>query len=94
MGSHEHARARAWGHAHEHAKLKRIEANEDVNILRAQRRSPPPSLEDIERQCGERNVAMVAAHATGGYSYQRIGAHFGVHFTTVAKVVRRAKTGR
>jgi putative transposase len=74
--------------------LKRIEANEDINIPRAQRRPPPPSLEDIKRQCGERNVAMVAAHATGGYSYQRIGAHFGVHFTTVAKVVRRAKTGR
>jgi transposase len=34
---------------------------------------------------------LVAAHASGGYSYQQIGAHFDVHFTTVAKVVRRAK---
>lgn len=71
--------------------LKRIGAQEDVNIPRAQRRPPPPSLEEIERKHGQRNAAMVAAYATGGYSYQQIGAHFGVHFTTVAKVVRQAK---
>lgn len=71
--------------------LKRIGAQEDVNIPRAQRRPPPPSLEEIERKHGQRNAAMVAAYATGGYSYQQIGAHFGVHFTTVAKVVRQAR---
>lgn len=71
--------------------LKRIGAQEDVNIPRAQRRPPPPSLEEIERKHGQRNAAMVAAYATGGYSYQQIGAYFGVHFTTVAKVVRQAK---
>jgi REP element-mobilizing transposase RayT len=70
--------------------LKQIKAGKAVNVPRAQRRPPPP-LQDIERQYGERDAAMVAAHATGGYSYQQIGAHFGVHFTTVAKVVRRAK---
>jgi putative transposase len=73
--------------------LKRIGAQEDVNIPRAQRRPPPPSLEEIERKHGQRNAAMVAAYATGGYSYQQIGAYFGVHFTTVAKVVRQAKQG-
>jgi putative transposase len=73
--------------------LKRIGAQEDVNIPRAQRRPPPPFLEEIERKHGQRNAAMVAAYATGGYSYQQIGAHFGVHFTTVAKVVRQAKQG-
>lgn len=71
--------------------LKQIKAGEDVNIPRVWRRPPPPSLKGIERQYGERDAAMVAAHASGAYSYQQIGAHFGVHFTTVAKVVRRAK---
>ncbi len=37
-------------------------------------------------------VPVAAAHATGGYSYQQIRAYFGVHFTTVAKVERRAKS--
>lgn len=71
--------------------LKQIKAAEDVSIPRAQHRPPPSSLKDIERQYAESDAAMVAAHASGGYSYQQIGAHFGVHFTTVAKVVRRAK---
>ena len=38
---------------------------------------------------------MVAAYETGEYSYQQIGNHFGVHFTTVGRIVReRAKTGK
>ncbi|MFP5414563.1 MAG: hypothetical protein ACLGG1_06070 [Gammaproteobacteria bacterium] len=69
--------------------LKQIKAGEDMNIPRAQRRPPP--LKDVERQYGERDAVMVAAHASGDYSYQQIDAHFGVHFTTVAKEVRRAK---
>lgn len=36
---------------------------------------------------GERDAAMVAAHASGGYSCQKIDARF----TMAAKVVRRAK---
>ncbi len=36
---------------------------------------------------------MAAAHATGEYSYQQIAAHFGVHFTTVGRIVRAAKQG-
>lgn len=30
-------------------------------------------------------LAMVAAHASEGCSYQQINAHFGVHFTTLRK---------
>jgi len=36
---------------------------------------------------------MVAAYATGDYSYQQIAAYFDVHFTTVGRVVRSAKAG-
>ncbi|MBY0578538.1 MAG: helix-turn-helix domain-containing protein [Burkholderiales bacterium] len=39
----------------------------------------------------DRNAAIVAAHATGGYSYQGIADHFGIHFTTVGRIVRKAK---
>lgn len=34
-----------------------------------------------------RNAAIVAAHATGGYSYQQIADYFGMHFTTVGRIV-------
>ena len=36
----------------------------------------------------DRNAAIVKAHATGRYSYQEIADHFGIHFTTVGRVVR------
>ncbi len=74
--------------------LAQANASDDVNVPRAQRRPPPPSLDEIARPCTERNTAMVLAHASGGYSYQQIGEYFGVHFTTVAKVVQRAKRDR
>ena len=48
----------------------------------------PPCLEVIERQATDRNAAMIAAHATGGYSYQQIADYFGVYFTAVGKIVR------
>jgi len=38
--------------------------------LAQQRRRLPPSLAEIERQTPDRNAAIIAAYATGGYSYQ------------------------
>ena len=34
------------------------------------------------------NAVIVRAHATGAYSNQQIGEHFGIHFTAVGKMVR------
>jgi hypothetical protein len=38
-----------------------------------------------------RNSAITTAYATGGYSYQQIAKHFGIHFTTVGTIVRGNK---
>jgi hypothetical protein len=70
--------------------LKRVSnVSEDINIPRAQRRPPAPPLEAIARKRRDRDSAMRAAWATGEYSHTQIGAHFGVHFTTVGRVIRR-----
>jgi DNA-directed RNA polymerase specialized sigma24 family protein len=61
----------------------------DVQIPISHRRAPAPSLAQIEQRSPDRNTAIVKAHATGAYSYQQIAEHFGLHFTTVGKVVRR-----
>ena len=61
----------------------------DVQIPIVHRRPPAPTLAQIEQRSPDRNTAIVKAHATGAYSYQQIGEHFGLHFTTVGKVVRR-----
>jgi putative transposase len=59
-----------------------------IDVPRAQRRPPPPSLEVIAAAHSDRNAAMLAAHRTGEYSYAEIARHFGVHFTTVGRLVR------
>ena len=60
----------------------------DVQIPVAHRRPPPPTLTQIEKAAPDRNTGIVRAHATGAYSYQQIADHFGIHFTTVGRVVR------
>ena len=60
-----------------------------IQIPLAQRRRLPPSLAEIERQTPERNAAIIAAYATGGYSYQQLADYFGIYFTTVGRIVRK-----
>ena len=62
---------------------------DDVQIPLAQRRPKPPPLAEIAERAPDRNAAIVAAHATGGYSYRQIADYFGVHFTTAGRIVRR-----
>jgi REP element-mobilizing transposase RayT len=72
--------------------LKRaVRWSDDINIPRAQRRPPAPSLASIAKAHGDRDAAMRAAWNTGQYSYTQIAAHFGVHFTTVGRCVRRSE---
>jgi REP element-mobilizing transposase RayT len=64
---------------------------DEINVPRTHRRPPPPSLEEITAAHPDRDAAMVVAHRTGEYSYAEIARHFGVHFTTVGRVVRAAR---
>ncbi len=73
--------------------VKRMQAHlelngDDVQIPLAQRRPLAPTLAEIEQGEADRNAAIRTAHATGAYSYQQIAEYFGVHFTTVGRVVR------
>ncbi len=63
--------------------------DEDVNIPRVQQRGAMPKLSAIRRQYKKRDEAIGAAYETGAYSYQQIAKEFGVHFTTVGRVVRQ-----
>ncbi len=65
---------------------------DDVQIPFIQRRPPPPSLVQIENCEPERNAAIRAAYATGAYSYQQISEYFGLHFTTVGRLIRAEKS--
>ena len=60
----------------------------DIQIPMAHRRAPAASLPQIEKESPDRNAAIVRAHASGAYSYQQIAEHFGIHFTSVGRIVR------
>ena len=60
-----------------------------LTIPRVQRRAPPPALASFATQSQGRDEEIVAAYATGVYSYREIAQHFGVHPATVGRVVRR-----
>lgn len=68
---------------------KRAKIQGDVSsIPRAQRRKPAPSLAAIAARHRQRDDAFVAAYGTGTYSYREIAGHFGVHLSTVGRVIR------
>lgn len=67
---------------------------DDPNVPRIQRRPPVPSLDDIAEKALTRNQAMEHAYRTGGYSYSEIARFFGVHPSTVSRVVRERSSGK
>ncbi|CCE25456.1 REP-associated tyrosine transposase [Methylotuvimicrobium alcaliphilum] len=68
--------------------------NNDVNFPKAQRRAPALPLAEYQKLSASRNEAIVSAYATGEYSYQAIADYFELHFTTVGKIIRAAKSKR
>lgn len=76
--------------------VERMQAKQEglpdvVGVPKAQKRPPAPSLDQLSSQYSSRNEGIIAAHATGEYSYQQIADHYGLHFTTVGKIVRKAR---
>ena len=63
---------------------------DELTVPQAQRRPPAPSLADIAARHRGRNAAIVAAYATGAYSYREIAEHFSIHLATVGRIVRTA----
>ena len=59
-----------------------------LSIPRAQRRAPAPSLAALEVKYRDRDKAIIAAYATGAYSYRQIAEHFGLHLATIGRIVR------
>ncbi len=81
----------------DHQFVSRMQAKLDneplnVNIPKAQRRSPAKPLEEIAADCQDRNKAIAAAYATGEFSYQQLADYFEVHFTTVGRIVRSSRS--
>ena len=68
--------------------------SETVGVPKAQKRPPAPPLEEFASSYEDRNQGIVAAYATGEYSYQQIGDFYGLHFTTVGKILRKSRASQ
>lgn len=65
--------------------------HDDIQIPQILKRPPAEPLNYYENRANDRDSAILAAYASGGYSYQQIGEHFGMHFTTVDRIVREKR---
>ena len=55
---------------------------------KVQRRALSRPLDEYARLHRERNDAIAAAYRSGNYTLQQIGAHFGVHYSRVSRIIR------
>ena len=62
-----------------------------AEVPRVQRAGRARPLAEYAAQSNTRDEAIAAAYASGGYSMAEIGAHFGVHYSTVSRIVRAAE---
>ncbi len=69
-------------------------AGDALSIPKTQRRGPALSLDSIAAKYRERNSAIIAAYATGCYSYREIAGYFGIHLATVGRIIRQAMQQR
>jgi hypothetical protein len=57
-------------------------------IPSTQRRAFPKPLGHYSRKYQERNKGIIAAYRSGGYSMKEIGDHFGIHYSSVSKIIK------
>ena len=65
-----------------------------VGVPKAQKRPPAQPLVHLAARHEDRNQAIVAAYATGEYSDQQIAHFFGLHFSTIRKVLRKTRASQ
>jgi len=63
-------------------------------VPRAQRRSPARPLGEYAKRYPDRNEAITAAYASGGYTLKEIGQYFGLHYAHVSRVISRARKAK
>jgi putative transposase len=68
-----------------------LAASDALDIPLAQRRRPRKPLAWFEAQHSDRNAAMVAAYASGAYKQVELARHFGLHSTTVSRLISQAE---
>lgn len=66
----------------------KIELDRDLSeIPKSQRRANAQSLDYYESYCQNRNQAILASCASGGYNMKEIGDYYGLHYSWVSRLI-------
>ena len=75
----------------EHLELLKLQEGNLSKVPKKQRRARALPLEQYEKQSNNRDDAIRAAYATGGYTLKDIGDYFQLHYSRVSKIVSKRK---
>ncbi|WP_159084234.1 helix-turn-helix domain-containing protein [Saccharobesus litoralis] len=59
-------------------------------IPNVQQRRQAESLAYYQKTFPKRSEAIVAAYRSGGYTQKKIADYFGLHYTTVSRIIKKA----
>ena len=69
-----------------------IPLNEDLSeVPLGQRRAMPKSIDHYNTCSINRDEAIALAYNSGGYGLKEIGAHFGLHYSRVNRIISRQR---
>jgi len=72
----------------ENAQAHLSDRRADLQIPKVQKQAKTKPIAFYEKAAASRNDAILKAYVSGAYSYQELGDYFGLHFTTIGKVIR------
>jgi len=74
---------------------RRLPPDRDLaEIPRAQRRPKPRPLSEYSRTDRDRDEAIAAAYASGGYTLKEVGTFFGLHYAQVSRIARSVRDAK
>jgi len=70
-----------FGRQRKHARLDEIPA--------LQKRTMSKPISNYQNQYKDENIAIKKAYLSGGYTMKEIGEHFGRHYTTISRIIKK-----
>ncbi|HAU68079.1 MAG TPA: hypothetical protein DCW52_06730 [Gammaproteobacteria bacterium] len=68
-----------------------IEGDKELSEVPIPQRRPRPLPINYESSALNRDDAIYLAYLSGGYTLKEIGDYFGLHYSRVSRIVKRAK---
>lgn len=73
-------------------QLAKIAPKSSMNdIPKLQRRNPTQPLAEYQKKCPDKSTAIAQAHASGSYTMSEIARHYGLHVSTVSRIIAKTK---